>query len=129
MEDEIEVRRRGCAVVVQDEVEANALPHTGKIRSERLRGEIRLSGGDAIRVRWLRMNRGWSVLSIWFYCPGPDGTWLPIRDRGIRISVQHVRAFLDAVNLAAAEEAEWRQKGSALRRAHRADAAGAVPWT
>src|SRR5258708_21564794 len=90
------------------EERSNAEPARGEVISEQLLVGIPLSGGDCIRIKWLRMSRGWPVLSIWFYKPA-DGTWLPIRNRGIRVLGHRVRMLLDAVNAAAPFEAEWRR--------------------
>ena len=112
----MEQDRRGCAVVVEDEEAANARPHGKRVVYERTLGEIALSGGDHIRIRWLRLAESWPVLAIWFYRRGPDGRWLPIQNRGVRIGVQHLRKFLDAVNAAAPDEAEWRRYTAKRRR-------------
>ena len=100
------------------EDQSNALPRRGAIVSEQLLGEIHMSGGDRIRVKWLRMRDGWPVLSVWFY-KWADGTWLPIRDRGIRVAGRHVRALIDAVNTAAPLEAEWRRQKNRERKRER----------
>ena len=119
-EDMESSERRGCAVIVPDADQSNASPHYAAIISEQLLGsEIEMSGGDRIRVKWLRMRDGWSVLSVWFYRLGPDGTWMPIRNRGIRVAGRHVRALLDAMNAAAPLEAEWRREKNRERKRER----------
>ena len=112
----MEEERRGCAVVAEDEAAANATPHDDAVAFERILGEIPLTGGDCIRVKWLRMHGSWPVLVIWFYRLGRDGTWLPIKNRGVRVRGPRVRALIDAINRAAPEEAAWRRHTLKQRR-------------
>src|SRR5207253_8232282 len=105
-EDDEAGERRGYAVAVAD---SNVRPRHGEVASEELLGDIPMSGGDHMRVKWVNLKGSWPILSIWFYRPGPDGTWFPIRDRGIRVNAPRVRALLDILRAAEPLEAEWRE--------------------
>lgn len=101
--------------------QSNAVPLYAKLESEDLLGEIPLTGGDCIRIKWLRLRGrdAWPLLSIWFYRLGHDGTWMPIRNRGIRVAGRHVLSLIDAVNAAAPLEAEWRRQKNRERKRER----------